>query len=78
MQLAVEKKVVNRSKKLRELASPFSSFSVSIEPGKTGVVKTMPVKFEKKSQRGKTPDFSGWNMPEQEHGVIKCREHDFL
>lgn len=78
MQLAVEKKVINRSKKLRELSAPFSSFGIRSEMGKIGVVKAMPVKFEKKQQKEKPLDFSSWNMPEQENGVIKCRDHDFL
>ena len=41
-------------------------------------IKTMPVKFEKKQKPEKPADFSSWSMPEQEMGVIKCREHDFL
>lgn len=78
MQLAVEKKIINRSKKLGERSAPFSSLGIRGEPGKIGVVKAMPVKFEKKQQQEKPLDFSSWNMPEQENGVIKCREYDFL
>lgn len=42
------------------------------------LIKTLPVRFEKKKQAVKEfTDFSTWNMPEQESGVIKCRDHDF-
>ena len=78
MSLLVEKKIINRPKKIRELTPRFSAFSLTSEPGKTGVVKAIPVNFEKKEQPEKTNDFSGWTMPRQEIGVIKCREHDFL
>ena len=77
MQLVIEKKIADRPKRLRDISPRFSS-DFTNQPGKTGVVKTMPVKFEKKEQPEKTTDFSSWSMPEQEMGVIKCREHDFL
>lgn len=77
MQLVAEKKIAERPKRIREISSRFSS-DLTSQFGKPGVVKTMPVKFEKKEQPEKTTDFSSWSMPEQEMGVIKCREHDFL
>lgn len=77
MQLAVEKPITQRPKKIREISPRFSP-GLTNQHGKTGVVKAMPVKFGKKEQHEKTADFSCWNMPEQEMGVIKCREHDFL
>lgn len=77
MQLALEKPIIHRSKKMRQIPPRFSS-ALTSQLDKVGVVKAMPVKFEKKEQHEKNMDFSGWNMPEQETGVIKCREHDFL
>ena len=77
MQLVAEKKIAERPKRIREISSRFSS-GLTNQPGKPAVVKTMPVKFEKKEQPEKASDFSSWSMPDQEMGVIKCREHDFL
>ena len=77
MQLVAEQNISNPPKQIRKISPRYSS-GFTIEPGKTGVLKTMPVKFETKQQPGKPADFSSWNMPQQEMGVIKCREHDFL
>jgi len=77
MQIALEKPIAHRPKKVRDISPRFSS-GLTNQLDKVGVVKTMPVKFERKEQLEKTMDFSSWSMPEQEMGVIKCREHDFL
>ncbi|MGZ5218704.1 MAG: hypothetical protein ACXWV6_13210 [Chitinophagaceae bacterium] len=77
MQLALEKPILHRSKKIRQIPPRFSSASPN-QLDKVGVIKAMPVIFEKKEQHERKSDFTGWSMPEQETGVIKCREHDFL
>ncbi len=77
MQLVAEQQIVRPPKEIRKI-SPRYSADFADQPGKTGVIKTMPVKFEKKQKPEKPADFSSWSMPEQETGVIKCREHDFL
>jgi hypothetical protein len=76
MLLPAEQKITDRPKEMRKI-SPRYAAGFATQPGKTGVVKAMPVKFERK-QPGLPSGFSGWTMPEQEAGVIKCREHDFL
>jgi hypothetical protein len=77
MQLVAEQTPVHPSKRIRKISPRYSSGFFD-EPGEPGVVKTMPVKFSIRQQPEKPADFSSWNMPEQEIGVIKCREHDFL
>jgi hypothetical protein len=77
MQLVAEQNPVHSPKGIRKISPRYSS-GLFNEPGETGVVKTMPVKFNKRQQPEKPADFSSWIMPEQEMGVIKCREHDFL
>ncbi|RYE20882.1 MAG: hypothetical protein EOP51_16885 [Sphingobacteriales bacterium] len=74
--MPVQQNRLDTPKEMRKI-SPRYAADFTTQPGKTGVVKTMPVKFEKK-QPGLPSGFSGWNMPEQEAGVIKCRNHDFL
>ena len=76
MQIAIEKPI-QHPKRMRKISPLFSSGLIN-QFDKAGVIKTMPVKFEKKQQPEKALDFSNWNMPEQEMGVIKCKEHDFL
>ena len=78
MQLLEEKHVVRRAKNNSVVSAMLSTFSYPDQPANIAVVKKMPVKFEKKPISQKQGDFSSWNMPVQENGVIKCREHDFL
>ena len=37
--------------------------------------ETAPVEEEHEIKR---PEFSDWYMPEQQHGYIKCKPHDFF
>ena len=78
MQLLEQKLIVNRAKNKGVVSPLLSKFGHPDLLGTIAVVKKMPVKFEKKPISQKQGDFSSWNMPEQENGVIKCREHDFL
>lgn len=77
MQLIEEQGISNRQKNRREILPLLSSINRPDQPGTIAVIKKMPVKFEKKQPAEKRADFSSWNMPVQENGVIKCREHDF-
>ena len=78
MQLLEEKKIVNRQRKVRENPLRLSSFSLNSQFGTTGIVKTMPVRIEKKERFIKVADFSSWCMPVQPEGYIKCRKYDFF
>jgi hypothetical protein len=78
MQLLEQKLIVNRAKNNGVVSPMLSTLCCPDQPGNVAVVKKMPVKFEKKPITQKQGDFSSWNMPVQENGVIKCRDHDFL
>jgi len=79
MQLLEVKKIASRQGKLRENTLRLSSFSLTNEFGKIGIVKTMPVRNEKKEQFIKrVVDFSTWCMPDQLVGYIKCKKYDFF
>ena len=78
MQLQL-KKIPNRHGKLRGNSLRLSSFSLINESGKIGIVKTLPLRFEKKERYIKrVVDFSTWCMPEQPIGYIKCKRYDFF
>ena len=78
MQLQL-KKTPNRQGKTRENPLRLSSFSLITESGKIGIVKTLPLRFEKKERYIKrVVDFSTWCMPEQADGYIKCKRYDFF
>ncbi len=76
MPLIEEKRIIDRTK--RGHAAPLLTSLGGVDYRvSTAVVKAMPVKFEKKQLVEKPADYSSWNMPLQEDGVIKCREHEF-
>ena len=78
MQLQL-KKNLNRQEKVGENPLRLSSFSITNESGKIGIVKTLPLRFEKKERYIKrVVDFSTWCMPEQAVGYIKCKRYDFF
>ena len=78
MQLQL-KKTTNPQRKLRVNPLRLSSFSLTNESGKIGIVKNLPLRIEKLERYIKrVVDFSTWCMPEQEVGYIKCKKYDFF
>ena len=78
MQLQL-KKILNGQGKVRANPLRLSSFSLIDESGKVGIVKTLPLRFEKKERYIKrVVDFSTWCMPVQAVGYIKCKRYDFF
>ena len=80
MQQLGKKKFTSSQKKASHTIEPrsLSSFSLINRFGKVEIVNVLPEKVEKKEQYFKGEDFSGWCMPDQPAGYIKCRQYDFL
>jgi hypothetical protein len=66
--------------KKKETIKPhhLSSFGILNRNGLEITNGVDPPDLEELIESNNLPEFSDWSMPEERHGYIKCKAHDFL
>lgn len=78
MPLLRENRAVNMPRRPGKTSLPLSAVDVNGLTRKMGMVKPIDSKMIKRQRLEKPTEFLTWNLPEQDSGYIKCREHDFF